>query len=77
MIDVVVQEAAIGGPGLVCPGNTASHLATSLLVPVLDAQGHNLSSYQISFPFVNSHLDQDFSGILQNEADVLTRYILR
>jgi hypothetical protein len=59
----------------VCPGKTASHLATLLLVPVLDVQGHNLSSYQVSFPFVNSYLDQDFCGILQNVADVLTRYI--
>jgi hypothetical protein len=42
---------------------------------VLDIEGHNLSSYQVSFPFVNSYLDQDFSGILQNKADVLTYYI--
>jgi hypothetical protein len=59
----------------VCPDNIDSHLATLLLVPVLDVWGHNLPSHQVSFPFVNSHLDQDFSGILQNEADVLTCYI--
>jgi hypothetical protein len=61
------------GQDFVCPGNTAPHLAALLLVPVLDIQGHNLSSYQVSFPFLNSYLDQDFSGILQNETDVLTK----
>jgi hypothetical protein len=60
MIDVVVWD-------FVCPGSCASRLATLLLVPILDIQGHNLSSYQVSFPFVNSYLDQDFSGILQNQ----------
>jgi hypothetical protein len=63
------------GQDFVCPGNTASHLATMLLVPVLDIQDHNLSSFQVSFPFVNSYLDQDFSGNLQHKADMLTRYI--
>jgi hypothetical protein len=60
------------GQYFVCPGNSASRLATLLLVHVLDVQGHNLPSYQVYLPFVNSYLDQDFSGILQNEADVLT-----
>jgi hypothetical protein len=30
MLDVVVWEAKIGGPGLVCPANTASRLETLL-----------------------------------------------
>jgi hypothetical protein len=60
----------------VCPGNTASYLATLLLIPVLDVQGRNLSSYQVSSPFVNSYMDQDFPGILQNKADVLACYNL-
>jgi hypothetical protein len=46
-----------------------------MLVPVFDIWGNNLSSYQVSFPFVNLDMDQDFSGILWNEVDVLTRYI--
>jgi hypothetical protein len=45
----------------------------SLLVPVLDVQADNLSFNEVSFPFVNSYLD--FSGIVRNKADVLTRYI--
>jgi hypothetical protein len=53
----------------------ASRLPTLLLVPVLDVQGHNLSSYQVSFPFVGSHLEQEFLGILQNAADMLKHYI--
>jgi hypothetical protein len=61
----------------VCLDNTASHQETLLLVPVLDILGHNSSSHQVSFPFVNSYLDQDFYVILQNEAEVLTRYIYR
>jgi hypothetical protein len=48
---MVVWKAVIGGPDFVCPGNTASHLATLLLVPVLDVQGHNLSAYQVSISF--------------------------
>jgi hypothetical protein len=36
-----------------------------------------MSLYQVSFPFVNSYLDQDFSGILQNKADVSVRYFER
>jgi hypothetical protein len=52
------------------PWNTASHLTTLLLVPVLDIWGHNLSTYQFSFPFVSTHMYQDFSGIQQNKADV-------
>jgi hypothetical protein len=52
MIDVVVWEAVIlSVPGLCAPGNTASHLARFMLVPVLDIQSHNLASYQVSFPF--------------------------
>jgi hypothetical protein len=50
------------------------HLATLLLVLVLDVSGHYLSSYQVSFPFVNS-AGSEYSGILQTEADVLTHYI--
>jgi hypothetical protein len=42
MIDVMVWEAVICGPGLVCSGSNASHLATLLLVPLLDVWGHNL-----------------------------------
>jgi hypothetical protein len=45
------------------------------MVTVLDIQGHNLSSYQVAYPFVNPYLNQDFSGILQHETDVLTYYI--
>jgi hypothetical protein len=58
----------------VCPGSIASYLAKLLLVPVLDIQGHSLSSHQILYSFVNSYLDNNFSGILQHEADVLTCY---
>jgi hypothetical protein len=63
------------GQDIVCPGNTASRLAALLLVLLLEVEGHNLLSYQVSFPSMNSYLDQDFSAILQNEADVLTCYI--
>jgi hypothetical protein len=58
MIDLLVWEAV--GQEFVCPGNNASHLAKLLLVPVLDVWGHNLLSYQLSFPYLNSHLDQDY-----------------
>jgi hypothetical protein len=59
----------------VCPGDTAYNLEALLLMPVLDVQGHNLSSFQISFPFVNSYLDQGFSGFIQNKADVFTHCV--
>jgi hypothetical protein len=54
MTDVVVWEAVmLSGPGCVRPGSTASRLTALVLVPVLDIQGHILSFYQVSFPFVN------------------------
>jgi hypothetical protein len=64
MIDVVVWEAEIGGPGFSVAWQHSFSSATLLLVPVLDVQGHNLSSCQVSFPFVNFYLDQDSFGIL-------------
>jgi hypothetical protein len=70
MIDVV-WETVIDGPGLCVPWQQCFSSATLLLVPVSDIQGHNLSSYQVSFPFANSCLDQNFSGNLQNKAYTL------
>lgn len=58
-----------------CPGNAASHLATLVLVPVLNIQDHNISSYQVSLSFVNYYIDKEFSGILQHENDVFTSHI--
>jgi hypothetical protein len=73
-LGVVVWESFMGGtkPWV---RTTLLPLATLLLVNVLDAWCHNISYYRVSFPLVKSYLEQDFSGILQSEADVLTRYI--
>jgi hypothetical protein len=62
------------GQTWLCTANTASHVATLLLVPALDIQGQNLSSYEMSYPFVIFYLEQDFSGILLIEANVLMHY---
>jgi hypothetical protein len=63
----------------VCPGISRPDLSTLLLVTVLYTQGHNVShpQHKILFPFVNSYLDQNFSGILQNKDDITTRCIQR
>jgi hypothetical protein len=74
MIDVVMWKAVVSGQGHVCNGNITSRLATMLLMPVFVIQGHDVTSYQVSFPFTNLHLDQDISSILKNEADVHTLY---
>jgi hypothetical protein len=52
------------GKDFMLPGNTASCLAVLVLVPVVNVQGHSLTSYQVSFPFVNSYFNIDFSSIL-------------
>jgi hypothetical protein len=52
------------GQDFVCPGSAASHLASLLLVHVLDVQDHKSIILPSSTCFVNFYLYQDLSGIL-------------
>jgi hypothetical protein len=72
MMDVVV---VIGGPGICMPWQHCFSPSNTVAGACFGLQGHNLRTYEASFPFVYSCLDQDFSGILKNEAHVLTSYI--
>jgi hypothetical protein len=72
---VVVCETVIGGPGPYVPWQCSFSSGNIVAGACFELCGHKVPFYQVTFPFVNSYLDQDFSGILQIETDVLTHCI--
>jgi hypothetical protein len=75
MIDVVVCEAVIGGSGLCVPWQHCFSFGSIVAGGCFGRLGPQPIMLLSFISFVNSYLSQDFSGILQNEADVLTHYI--
>jgi hypothetical protein len=72
---VVVWEAVICRPGFCLPWQHCFSYDIIVAGAFFGCLWPQRAIILSLFSFVNSYLDQDFSGILQNEADVLTCYI--
>lgn len=75
VIDVLVLETLILLVLRVCLLSQHFLSYSVIAAACMNIWGHNPTFYQVSVPFVNSCINQDFSRILQDEVHMLTRCV--